>query len=336
MSDRGGTTPTDRAPRLSAIVCTRNRSAWSTRAVQSLLDQDIPTSELEIVVVDNASTDDTPSVLSDLVAGRTNARYVFEPDLGLSRARNRGIAETSGDVVAFLDDDAVAVPDWARRHLDCFRDDPEVVGTGGRIELGWPKARPVWLPEGWEGMYAGLDLGDEPCELTDPLIPFGANMAFRRQALEPGTGFAVSLGRRGDDLTSGEEREFFERLRAAGGRLVYLADAGVTHYVLPDRLGRRWFLRRVWAQGRSHVLIDRLLRPPRARTYWLARSGYQTARAGAHAVGWLATCVMLRPPPRRMACLARATHAAGIAREALRAAVADDRERVAVAVSSVG
>ncbi|HWM20658.1 MAG TPA: glycosyltransferase family A protein [Ilumatobacteraceae bacterium] len=336
MTDRDATTPTDRALRLSAIVCTRNRSAWSTRAVQSLLDQDIPTSQLEIVVVDNASTDDTASVLSALVAGRDNSRYIFESELGLSHARNRGIAETSGDVVAFLDDDAEAVPDWARRHLDCFRSDPDVVGTGGRIELGWPQARPVWLPDGWEGMYAGLDLGDEPCELTEPLIPFGANMAFRRRALAPGTGFAVSLGRHGDDLTSGEEREFFERLRAAGGRLVYLADAGVTHYVLPDRLGRRWFLRRVWAQGRSHVLIDLVLRPPRARTYWLARCGFQAARAGGQAVGWLATCVTRRSPARRMTRLARATHAAGIAREALRAAIADNRGSVGVALSSVG
>jgi glucosyl-dolichyl phosphate glucuronosyltransferase len=336
MSDRDATTPTERALRLSAIVCTRNRSAWSTRAVQSLLDQDIPTSDLEIVVVDNASTDDTASVLSALVAGRANSRYVFEPELGLSRARNRGIAETSGDVVAFLDDDAVAVPDWARRHLDCFEADPEVVGTGGRIELGWPQARPIWLPDGWEGMYAGLDLGDERCELTEPLIPFGANMAFRRRALAPGTGFAVSLGRLGDTLTSGEEREFFERLRAAGGRLVYLADAGVTHHVLPDRLGRRWFLRRVWAQGRSHVLIDLVLRPPRARMYWLARSGYQTARAVGQAVVWLATCVTRCSPARRMMRLAGAAHAAGIAREALRAAIADNREPVGVALSSVG
>jgi hypothetical protein len=180
-----------------------------------------------------------------------------------------------------------------------------------------------------------LDLGDEPCELTEPLIPFGANMAFRRRALAPGTGFAVSLGRLGDDLTSGEEREFFERLRAAGGRLVYLADAGVTHYVLPDRLGRRWFLRRVWAQGRSHVLIDLVLRPPRARTYWLGRSGYQTARAGGQAVGWLATCVLRRSPARRMTRLAMAVHAAGIAREALRAAMADHRQPAGAAVSSV-
>jgi glycosyltransferase involved in cell wall biosynthesis len=294
MSDRDATAPADPPLRLSAIVCTRNRSAWSTRAVQSLLDQDIPMSELEIVVVDNASTDDTASVLSELVAHRANSRYVLEPELGLSRARNRGIAETSGDVVAFLDDDAVAVPGWARRHLDCFDADPEVVGTGGRIELGWPQERPVWLPDGWEGMYAGLDLGDEPCELTEPLIPFGANMAFRRRA-----------------------------------------EAGVTHYVLPDRLGRRWFLRRVWAQGRSHVLIDLVLRPPRARTYWFARSAYQTARAGGQAVGWLATCVTRRSPARRMTRLARAVHAAGIAREALRAAIADHRQSAGAAVSSV-
>lgn len=107
---------------MPAIVCTRNRAQWAARAVQSLLD--------------NASTEDTAEVLPALVDGEPRARYVFEAEIGLSRARNRGIAESTGDVIAFFDDDAEATIGWAATHLCCYEADPDVAGTGGRIVLG--------------------------------------------------------------------------------------------------------------------------------------------------------------------------------------------------------
>lgn len=306
---------------MSAIVCTRNRAQWSARAVQSLLAQNIDADRLEVVVVDNASTDDTAEVLQAIVEGEPNATYVYEAETGLSRARNRGIAESTGDVVAFLDDDAEATAGWAATHLRCYEGDAEVAGTGGRIELGWPSGRPEWLPSTWDGMYAGLDRGPAVHTLEHPQIPFGANMAIRRRCLVGDRAFNVELGRQGDDLTSGEERELFERLRNAGGRLVYLPEASVTHHVLPDRLGRRWFLRRAYAQGRTHVLIDRYVRERRHALYWAARAGYQGTRAVANGSIAAARVARRSPPDVAMDAVATAAKAAGASRESLRVLV---------------
>jgi glycosyltransferase involved in cell wall biosynthesis len=305
--------------RLTAVVCTRNRASWAAQAVRSLLAQDIASERMEIVVVDNASTDETAAVFDELFAEQPNAHYVFEPQPGLSRARNRGIAESSGDVIAFLDDDAEAVPGWASAHLRTFEADPSVAGTGGPIRLGWPDRRPAWLPPSWDGMYSGLDRGPDLHVMSHPRIPYGANMAVRLRSLAGGPGFHVALGRQGEDLTSGEERELFERLRAGGGDLVYVPDAVVTHHVLPDRIGKRWFLRRAYAQGRSHVLIDDYMRRRGGALYWLGRCGYQGGRAGVHLARWLLQTATHRPPDAVTDTLATAVKASGASRESARA-----------------
>ncbi len=316
-----GRTPAniDAATRISAIVCTRNRSEWAVKAVASLLAQDVPDDQLELIVVDNASTDDTGVLLPELVARHPGGRYLLEPELGLSHARNRGILESTGDVVAFLDDDAEALPGWARHHLDRYAD-RDVVGVAGRIDLDWPRERPVWLPSRWDGMYAGLDLGPDGRDLDPPAIPYGANMSFRRDALEGDAMFDPNLGRRGEDLISGEEHELFARLRASG-RLVYAPDARVTHHVLPGRVTARWFLRRVWAQGRTNVRLATVLRDRRSRPGWLARAGYAAVQTAASLVLFAARSVRGSTPSARMDRLALAVQTAAISKEALRMAV---------------
>lgn len=314
------TVNTAAATRLSAIVCTRNRSEWAVKAVASLLAQDVPDEQLELIVVDNASTDDTGVLLPKLVAGHPGGRYLLEPELGLSHARNRGILESSGDVVAFLDDDAEAFPGWARHHLESYADG-DVVGVAGRIDLGWPQQRPVWLPPRWDGMYAGLDLGPSSRDLDPPAIPYGANMSFRRAALEGDAMFDPNLGRRGNDLISGEEHELFARLRSSG-RLVYAPDARVTHHVLPERVSARWFLRRVWAQGRTNVRLATLLRDRRSRLGWLARAGYAGGQTAASLVIFAGRSVKRATQSARMDRLALAVQTAAISKEALRMAVA--------------
>lgn len=302
---------------ISAIVCTRNRSEWAAQAVRSLLVQDIAPERLEIVVVDNDSSDNTAEVIGDLVAEHPNARYVHESKTGLSNARNRAIAESTGAIVAFLDDDAEAVPGWASAHVHVYERDDNVVGTGGRIILGWPSERPAWLPASWDGMYAGLDRGSRGHVFESPRIPYGANMAIRRQALAGDPAFHTALGRQGEDLTSGEERDLFERLRDSGS-LVYVPRAEVTHHVLPDRLGRKWFFRRAYAQGRSEVLIDWYVRQKRSRRYWIGRLVYQGARTVLDGSRGIAQVAVRRPPTASTESLAEACKAAGKSRESAR------------------
>lgn len=306
---------------LSAVICTRDRADWIARSASSLATQDIDPSRLEVLVVDNGSTDDTPAQVARLAATHPCIRYVREDRPGVSVARNAGIAQSSGDVVAFLDDDALASPGWALQYLDAFAADDAVAAAGGRIDLAWPQQRPTWVPERFESMYTCLDLGSDPVDFAPTAMPYGANMALRRTALDVVGPFAVSLGRRsGQDLTSGEERDMFDRLRDHGGRIRYVPGAAAVHHVLPDRVRRSWLLRRAHAQGRTVVLTQELRGRDRVRGYWAGRSAKQYGRAG-----WFAAVAAAREVtgPHGAAgtdWAARAAHAAGIARESARLA----------------
>ncbi|MEE8471432.1 MAG: glycosyltransferase family A protein [Dehalococcoidia bacterium] len=101
--------------RVSAIICTHNRSDYLRQAIQSLADQTLPTEQYEVIVVDNGSTDNTRAVVEgfDHIA---NLRYVYEPILGLSQARNTGWQNARGEYIAFMDDDAIGYPtSWKSR-----------------------------------------------------------------------------------------------------------------------------------------------------------------------------------------------------------------------------
>ena len=304
---------------LTAVICTRNRSAWTRLAVASLLAQDLPADRLDLLVVDNGSTDDTHEVLQSLAEQHPAVRWCSEPEAGLSRARNRAIENARGEVVAFLDDDAEASPSWARLHLAAF-EDASVQASGGRIILDWPGERPEWLPEGIDSMYSGLDIGPEPREFEPTTFPFGANMAIRRSAFDTIGRFSVDLGRRGTNLLSGEERDLFERLRSTGARIVYVPDASVVHHVLPDRIGRGWFLRRCYDQGRSRVLID-LSRTRRRRVYWFARAGWQLGKGVRHTGVAMGRRVRSLPSKEVTSAAIEAAQAAGTALESLRVAI---------------
>ena len=92
---------------------------------------------MEIVVVDNASTDDTESVVRDLARTVRRLRHVLEPQLGVSHARNRGAAEANGELVAFIDDDAVASRGWLKALARAAHDEPNAVAVGGQEGLLW-------------------------------------------------------------------------------------------------------------------------------------------------------------------------------------------------------
>ena len=248
-------------PAVSVVVCTRNRERLLTACLASLDEQSLERNEYEVVVVDNASTDGTPALLSRWQSVGSGRVAVREPVVGLSTARNRGLSVARGEIAAFLDDDALAVPTWAAAHLAAYRE-PSVVGAGGPILLSFPDGRPPWAVPELEHWWSALDLGDDDVEFPPPHGPYGANMSVRRSAALGVGGFDARLGRRGQSLLSSEEAELSARLWAAGGELAYRAGAVVIHQVTQERLRRRWVLRRGVAQGRTNALRERSLEGP--------------------------------------------------------------------------
>jgi GT2 family glycosyltransferase len=236
---------------VSVVVCTLNRAAALERAVESLICQDTQRTHLEILVVDNGSSDDTASRVAGLARRSSSVRYVREPRLGLSHARNTGIEHAIGSIVAFLDDDAEADRQWVERLLAVFRDGPGVGAAGGRTLVRWPAGRPDWMADTIEGYYGKCDYGEVRRPIRFPEYPFGSNMAIRRQLLLAVNGFRPDLGARGDNLMAGEETDLFERLHHRQVLVMYEPGAVVHHWADERRVTPGWSLRRACKHGVS-------------------------------------------------------------------------------------
>ena len=243
---------------ITVVVCTYNRASILKDALESLATSSVaPSVSWEVLVVDNNSTDGTREVVdqcSEQNPGRF--RYFFEPQQGLSFARNAGIREARGDVIAFSDDDVKVEPSWLQ-NLTADVLTGNYAGAGGRIFPEWASQPPDWLPVQERYGLAPLtsfDLGASPIDLTEP--PVGANMAFRKSMFEKYGHFRTDLGRRPGTLIGDEEIEFGNRLLNGGERLRYEPSAVVHHPVQEARLRREYFLAWWFDKARAEILQD--------------------------------------------------------------------------------
>lgn len=263
----------------SVVVCTYNRCDSLFAVLGNIAVQIMPESVTwEVVVVDNNSTDKTREAVGQ-VARRWPGRfrYIFEERQGLSIARNRGISEARGTVIAFTDDDVKINPDWLHNltsslHIGSW------AGAGGRIIPVWPKSLPGWMSvddHRTMGVFVQFDAGPDPKELSRP--PYGANMAFLRTAFEKYGGFRTDLGRSGNNLLSSEDTEYGDRLLAAGERLRYEPHAIVFHPAPENHMTRHFVLRwwfwfgygevvKVWPTVRHSMGLERNPSQPRSKS----------------------------------------------------------------------
>ena len=244
-------------PRIAVAICTHNRAGYLLKALESVASQTVPAHEYEVLVVDNASTDTTASVVEALLPKMPTLRYVFEGKLGLSNARNRALKEARAEYIAFLDDDAIASPPWVDVLLRAFETmRPRPACVGGRIDPIWEGQRPAWLADSLLAYLTVIDWSDTPLVLDGRRQYIaGANMAFITSVLRDLGGFHPALGRVGQKLLSGEELYVQNRLSRDGHRLYYDPRAAVGHHVPAARLTRRWFLDRAYSEGLSAAVI---------------------------------------------------------------------------------
>ena len=235
--------------KISAVICTHNRAEYLRKALNSLVEQTLPEALYEIIVVDNASKDNTKKVIDEF-SKVANLRYVKEPKLGLSYARNTGWRSAKGEYVAYLDDDAIASPGWLEKILEVFETiKPQPGCVGGKIEPMWEAPRPSWLSDAQLGDLAIVDWSDKPVILNEKQWLAGANMSLPKKILGEINGFQVDFGRTGNKLFTGEDILLQRQLMGKGYHCFYHPDVLVRHHIPPSRLTKSWFMKRAYWQG---------------------------------------------------------------------------------------
>jgi glycosyltransferase involved in cell wall biosynthesis len=241
---------------VSVIVCTRNRCASLGNLLQALTRLTIePELSWELVVVDNGSTDGTAELLSSF-AERLPIIHIFEPEKGLSTARNTGVRAARGEILAFTDDDCIPAPDWMSAIRKEFACDPGLAGLGGRVELHDPEDFPITVRTSRQ-----REPLTSPYQL--PALMAGCNMAFRRSTIDLVGEFDTTLGA-GTVVGSAEDTDYLYRALRRGLRIEYVPEVLLAH----DH-GRRSSdevraLRRSYARGRGALLVKYLLMADRA------------------------------------------------------------------------
>jgi GT2 family glycosyltransferase len=242
-------------PRVSVVICAYTEERWLdiVAAVESVAAQTRPAFECLLVV------DHNPELAARARTELAGCRVVQSGGpKGLSGARNTGVDLARGDVVAFLDDDAVAAPDWLERLAAAYAD-PDVVAAGGLVTPAWVESRPAWFPPEFDWVI-GCSHSGMPERAAPVRNLVGANMSLRRATLISLGGFSSLLGRKGADAAGCEETELCIRAGRSrpGAVVVYDPSAEVFHRVSPARATKSYFLRRCLGEGRSKAAVASL------------------------------------------------------------------------------
>jgi glycosyltransferase involved in cell wall biosynthesis len=288
---------------ISVIVCTYNGEERVLRCLDSIAGAKVSdeVGEVEVLTVDNSSRDDTRERVLDFISLKAGGdivfQYVYEAELGLSRARNRGIEESRGEIIAFVDDDAVVAPDWLLEMAGAYRT------LGADIIGGRTLSRPLGVPAGVdprviEGTGA-FDLGPESVILKRRRSGVhGCNFSCKRKVFDILGGFHSSFGRVGENKFAEEEYHLCLRAKARGLTIGYSPSIVVYHEQEESRFLESAVLDQAYRHGLSRCLaecdvlgktwiaasalkkitinfvrnyIGYLLSSTAARTYWMVR-----------------------------------------------------------------
>lgn len=242
------------SPEISVIICSYNRAAYIREAMESLLQQDLDKSRYEVIVVDNNSTDNTEDICRAFLAAHpeANFRYLTEPQQGASYARNTGAALASGEFLCFMDDDAVAEPDYLRQILRFFQEHPDAGGLGGRIIPRYIPAEPAWMSHYVSSLVGHFHYSETISIFAAQKYPLESNMIIRKKDFDAIKGFNTALpGVKGTLRIGGEGKDFFLRLKAIGKIIYYDPAVRVHHVVDTAKLTREYLYRVASGIGRG-------------------------------------------------------------------------------------
>ncbi|HSU47050.1 MAG TPA: glycosyltransferase family 2 protein [Arthrobacter sp.] len=246
---------------VTVVICAYTSARWGMLldVIESVRHQTMAPEQVLVVIDHN---EDLRERLVEIVDDVTIVKSTGLP--GLSGARNTGVGLADSDIIAFLDDDAEAAPDWLER-LVALYDDPDVLAVGGKVVPLWESGRPGYFAEELDWIV-GCSHRGLPRVASEVRNVIGANMSFRLEVLRQVGGFNQSLGRKGSLPLGCEETEICIRstMGAPGSRIVYEPAALVRHHVPAERGSLRYMLSRSWSEGISKAQVSHIVGQKRA------------------------------------------------------------------------
>ena len=234
---------------VTVAICTWNRAKLLDRTLTQMHQLRIPADvEWELLIVNNNCTDETDPI----IARHENAlpiRRLFEPNPGLSNARNCAVDKAQGELILWTDDDVLVEPRWMASYIEASQRWPNAGFFGGPIEPWFEIEPPAWVVSNLKklaGMLAIRDFGPVKRAFARKEAPFGANMGFRTKVLKQHS-FDVRLGRVGHSLVGWEELDLLNRLKSLGHFGIWVGTARVKHYIPVNRLTLDYV--RTWYEG---------------------------------------------------------------------------------------
>lgn len=252
---------------ISVVVATYKRPDFARKCIESLLADTCP--DFEVIVVGQGGDEETSRMVDRHFGGDMKVRYVHAPVAGLSGARNLGYRQARGEIIVFIDDDAIALPGFLGAYADIFADEECSLGrpgmAGGRLMPEWGEPCPEWYPEEKKFMLGLFDAGNEPSEFPGGSLPPGANFAVLKKVLDELGGFdervGFSAGRK-NAMIAGEDTLLALKVKAAGYKIWYQPRATVHHFIAGYKLRKKYYLRRHFWDGIALTMIAELMSRP--------------------------------------------------------------------------
>ena len=266
---------------LSAIICTYNRDKYLYNALKSIANQNYPVNEYEIVLINNNSTDNTEFICQKFQEDYSHIsfKYHVEKNQGLSYARNRGVKQSTGDILIFIDDDATVFDDYLDSISNFFNNNPDILVCGGPIVPVYEEGKPDWISHFTNRLIGGaLDEGKNIKPFSKGNYPGGGNSALRKEAFEKYGLYNPDLGRKGNSLIGAEEKDFYDRLTKDGKKIYYLPQMGIYHHIPSTKTTVEYFNKLTYSIGKSE----------RIRTKSISSATYYK-RVFSEGVKWIAS-----------------------------------------------
>lgn len=264
--------------KLSVVICTYNRAFYLRKILDSLLAQTANFGDFETIVINNNSTDNSELICKQFIEQHPELHitYALETHQGLSYARNRGISLALGEFVAFVDDDAYMHDEYVKNNIAFYQEYPQAVASGGKCELYYEAKPPRWGNKYMNTLFGLYDRGDKIIKFKKG-YPYGLNMTFKNELFTKIGVFDPKLGRTGDNLNAGEEKDLFHRIKAISDEIYYTPDVIVIHAVPEFRSTPAFIKEQARWIGKSKRLIAE------------KQAGEQTKQMIIELFKWLAT-----------------------------------------------